>query len=78
MNWVKGMTRQRFNELLVWIRPAYMQVLHGRSLPSGERDIVRSELLRSHIAKLRLDTEFFNERHDETPDAPAPDNSDAG
>lgn len=61
MNWVKGLTRQRFNELLVWIRPAYMQVLHGRSLPSAERDILRAELLRPHIAKLRLDAEFFNE-----------------
>jgi protein arginine kinase len=61
MNWVKGLTRQRFNELLVWIRPAYMQVLHGRSLPSAERDILRADLLRPHIAKLRLDAEFFNE-----------------
>jgi protein arginine kinase len=65
MNWVKGLTRQRFNELLVWIRPAYMQVLHGRSLPSGERDVVRAELLRSHIGKLRLDAHFFKEPGDE-------------
>src|SRR5690606_32038858 len=32
LNWLKGLTRQRFNELLIWIRPAYLQVLHSRAL----------------------------------------------
>jgi len=59
MNWVKGLTRQRFNELLVWIRPAYLQVLHGRSVPSAERDVLRADLLRVHVTRLRLDTGFF-------------------
>lgn len=59
MNWLKGLTRQRWNELVVWIRPAYLQVLHGRSLASAERDALRAELLRPHIEKLRLDPEFF-------------------
>lgn len=55
LNWAKGLTRQRFNELLVWIRPAYMQVLHGRTIHSQERDVLRATLLRPHIAKIRLD-----------------------
>jgi protein arginine kinase len=58
MNLVKGLTRQRFNELLVWIRPAYLQVLHGRSIGSTERDLLRAELLRPHIARVRLDASF--------------------
>ena len=55
MNWAKGLTRQRFNELLVWIRPAYMQVLHGRTIHSAERDTLRAGLLRPHIARIKLD-----------------------
>jgi protein arginine kinase len=55
MNWAKGLTRQRFNELLVWIRPAYMQVLHGRTIHSQERDILRATMLRPHIARIKLD-----------------------
>ena len=62
MNWVKGITRQRFNELLVWIRPAYLQVLHGRSVPSGERDVLRADLLRVHVARLRLESDFFEDK----------------
>lgn len=55
LNWVKGLTRQRFNELLVWVRPAYLQVLHGRILTSDERDVLRANLLRSHVSRVRLD-----------------------
>ncbi len=55
LNWVKGLTRQRFNELLVWVRPAYLQVLHGRILTSDERDVLRAGLLRSHVSRVRLD-----------------------
>jgi protein arginine kinase len=58
MDWVKGLTRQRLNELLVWIRPAYLQVLHGRSIGSTERDTLRADLLRPHIARVRLDASF--------------------
>ena len=58
MDWAKGLTRQRFNELLVWIRPAYMQVLHGRTIHSQERDVLRASLLRPHIAKIKLDAAF--------------------
>jgi protein arginine kinase len=60
MNWLKGLTRQRWNELVVWIRPAYLQVLHGRSIASAERDVLRAELLRPHIEKIRLDASFFD------------------
>jgi protein arginine kinase len=55
LGWVKGLSRQRFNELLIWIRPAYMQVLHGRSVQSDERDLLRANLLRTHVARVRLD-----------------------
>ena len=61
LNWVKGLTRQRFNELLVWIRPAYLQVLHGRSIGNTERDRLRADLLRPHIARVRLDAAFTTE-----------------
>ncbi len=37
-----NVTRQRLNELLVWIRPAYLQVLHGRDLDAEERDALRA------------------------------------
>jgi protein arginine kinase len=66
MNWMKGLTRQRFNELLVWIRPAYLQVLHGRAIHSGERDTLRADLLRPHLSKVRLDPSF-------TADPPKPE-----
>ena len=58
LNWMKGMTRQRFNELLVWARPAYLQVLHGRPLEGVERDTLRADLLRPHVSKVKLDDGF--------------------
>lgn len=61
LNWAKGLTRQRFNELLVWIRPAYLQVLHGRALTSRERDKLRADLLRPHVTRVRLDAAFTTE-----------------
>lgn len=61
LNWVKGLTRQRFNELLVWIRPAYLQVLHGRLLSSQERDVLRANLLREHLQRVKLDPFFTQE-----------------
>ncbi len=58
LGWMKGMPRQRFNELLVWARPAYLQVLHGRSVSGVERDTLRADLLRPHVAKVKLDDGF--------------------
>ncbi|MBW3635575.1 MAG: ATP--guanido phosphotransferase [Armatimonadetes bacterium] len=58
MGWMKGLSRQRFNELLVWIRPAYLQVLHGRSLAGAEREALRANLLRQHIARVKLEAAF--------------------
>ena len=58
MNWAKGLTRQRFNELLVWIRPAYLQVLHGRAVAGSERDALRSEMLRPHLHRVKLEAAF--------------------
>ncbi len=58
MNWAKGLTRQRFNELMVWIRPAYLQVLHGRSIGSSERDLLRADLLRPHLSRVRMEAAF--------------------
>ena len=58
LGWLKGLSRQRFNELLVWIRPAYLQVLHGRSIAGAERDTLRATLLRPHIARVKLESVF--------------------
>ncbi len=69
MNWVKGLTRQRFNELMVWIRPAYLQVLHARSLPTEERDRLRADLLRPHLSRVRLDAAFFEAESGKEPPA---------
>lgn len=58
IGWLKGMPRQRFNELLVWIRPAYLQVLHGRAIAGAERDTLRATLLRFHVAKVKFEAAF--------------------
>jgi len=58
IGWLKGLSRQRFNELLVWMRPAYLQVLHGRSIAGAERDTLRGTLLRPHIARVRFEEAF--------------------
>ena len=58
LGWMKGVSRQRFNELLVWIRPAYLQVLHGRAIRGEERDQLRATMLRPHIARVRFEAVF--------------------
>ena len=58
IGWMKGLSRQKFNELTVWIRPAYLQVAHGRSIAGAERDTLRAELLRPHIARVKLESAF--------------------
>jgi protein arginine kinase len=63
INWMKGLSRQRFNELLVWIRPAYLQVLENRSLAGSERDAIRASLLRPHAAKIKLESVFDADDH---------------
>ena len=40
------------------MRPAYLQVLHGRAISSEERDKLRIELLRPHVSRIRLDATF--------------------
>lgn len=66
LGWLKGLSRQRFNELLVWIRPAYLQVLHGRSIAGAERDTLRASLLRPHVARVRFEEAFnLDERAEE-------------
>ena len=62
IGWAKGLNRQRFNELLVWIRPAYLQVMHGRIITAPERDKLRCDLLRPHMAKMRLEAAFHAEK----------------
>jgi protein arginine kinase len=66
LGWVKGLSRQRFNELMVWIRPAYLQVLHGRALHGDERDLLRANLLRTHMLRVRLDPILTKEEFDTT------------
>ena len=58
MDWLRGLSRQRFNELLVWIRPAYLQVLHGRSITGAERDTLRATMLRPHIMRVKFEDVF--------------------
>ena len=58
IGWMKGISRQKFNELLVWIRPAYLQVAHGKPLPGAGRDILRAELLRPTVARVKLEIGF--------------------
>lgn len=58
LNWLRGLNMQRFNELLVWIRPAYLQVLHSRSIGGSERDTLRATMLRPHIMRMRFEKAF--------------------
>ena len=58
----KGVSRQRFNELMVWIRPAYLQVLHSRTVAGAERDTIRAAMLRPHINKIKLDNSITDVR----------------
>lgn len=46
---LSGITKQQLNELLVWIRPASLQVLHGRDLSAEERDVVRARMIRDNL-----------------------------
>lgn len=58
LGWMKGLSRQRFNELSVWMRPDYLGVLHSRELSREERAILRAELLRVHVSKVKLEAAF--------------------
>lgn len=58
LGWMKGLSRQRFNELLVWIRPHFLQVKEGREIRGAERDTLRADLLRPHVAKVKLEAAF--------------------
>lgn len=55
LNWVKGLSHQRFNELMVSIRPACLQVKSGQTLTSQQRDETRATILRTALQKIRLD-----------------------
>lgn len=58
VGWMRGLARGRFNELLVWIRPAYLQVLHGRAVNGSERDALRAGLLQPYVSKVKLEAAF--------------------
>ncbi len=47
---VKNVEPRTLNELLVAIRPGYLQKLAGRELDAGERDIKRAELIRAKLS----------------------------
>ncbi len=49
---LSGITKQQLNELLVWIRPASLQVLHGRDLSAEERDVARAQMIRDNLTGL--------------------------
>lgn len=61
LNWVKGLSHQRFNELMVNIRPACLQVQKGQTLVSEQRDVMRATMLREALQKIRLDPLFTSE-----------------
>lgn len=46
---VKNIKARNVNELMVLIRPAYIEYLVGEELNGGERDIARAELLRKRL-----------------------------
>jgi len=54
LGWVKGLSHQRFNELMVNIRPASLQLNQGRVQNSTQRDEWRAKLLRGMMGKVRL------------------------
>jgi protein arginine kinase len=56
LNWIKGLSHQRFNELMVNIRPACLQVEKGQTLTSEQRDETRATLLRTALQKIRIDS----------------------
>ena len=58
LNWVKGLSHQRFNELMVNIRPSCLQVNSGQTLTSEQRDETRATILREALQKIRLDPLF--------------------
>jgi protein arginine kinase len=58
MEWATGFTRQRFNELLVWIRPASIQVSAGHALSGSQRDALRAETLRPFARRIKFTTAF--------------------
>jgi protein arginine kinase len=60
IGWMKGLSRQKLNQLWVWIRPAYLQVAEGQTIAGAARDTLRADLLRPHIARIKLENEFFN------------------
>lgn len=55
LNWIKGLSHQRFNELMVNIRPACLQVEKGQTLTGEQRDETRATLLRTALQKIRID-----------------------
>lgn len=58
LGWMRGLSRQRFNELSVWVRPDYLCVLHSRELSPLERQTLRADLLRVHVGKVKLEPAF--------------------
>lgn len=58
MNWARGVPRQKFNELSVAIRPAFLQVQNGAPLSAAQRDAQRASILRVATEKIKLDGAF--------------------
>lgn len=61
LNWIKGLSHQRFNELMVNIRPACLQVRKGQNLSREQRDETRATMLREALNKVRLDPIFTSD-----------------
>jgi len=50
MGIIKNLSIKTLNELLVYIQPAHLQVLAGRSMDTQERDVARAEYMRDKIS----------------------------
>jgi protein arginine kinase len=50
---VKGIDRNRINELIMLIHPAHLQRLEGVAVPEGRRDELRADLLRERLKNIR-------------------------
>jgi len=48
-----GISDRRLMELLVWIRPACLQLLYGRELDTRDRDQLRATLLRNAVSAVK-------------------------
>lgn len=62
LGWVKGLSHLRFNQLMIDIRPACLQVAQGHTMTTAKRDQLRADMLRQLLLKIRLDAILTTEK----------------